>query len=302
MVNLSTQVVLFVNGKVPQVLNRDYISIELTDEVGLMADTLSIRLSSGHTRPKGNDEITLFINGIDYGKFAVQETQKSDKELIIKARSANFATSLKERKNRAWENLKLCELVAKIAKEHNLKSKCKTTLFIDHLSQNHESDLNLLMRISKKYNLHFNIKNGTILLLSRKEYENLPLFVITNKEHIRYSITYSTKPLYASCKALWHDTKWGRIKELLVGKGKPQLLLQRSFKNEADARESATAALENMTQGTISGRIEIPGKEIRAGGKLNLIGFNEDDGIYTIKKTHHRIGSNGYTIEVEFTK
>ncbi len=291
-----------VNGK-PTRLAKEFTSLELTDEVGLMADTLTIKVPPTYARPKGNDEIAVAIDGMDYGKFTVQETTKSDRALTIKARSANFASSLKEKKNRSWEKLKLCELVAKIAKEHKLKSKCNATLFVEHLAQHYESDIALLMRVAKKHHLHLAIKNNTILLLKQElEGGNLPLFVVEAKACISWKIKHSTRPVYGSCVAKWHDTKANQAKEVKVGKGAPVLHLEGRYKNEAEAREAAKAALANITQGSVDGSIELAGCEIRAGGKLQLVGFGEDDGIYTVKKVTHRIDRQGYRVGVEFEK
>lgn len=291
-----------VNGK-PSRLEREFTSLELTDEVGLTADTLTVRVSPEFARPKGDDEIDVAIKGIDYGKFRVQESEKSDRALTIKARSANFASTLKEKRNRAWEKIGLCELVAKIAKEHGLKHTCDATLFVEHLAQHYESDINLLMRIAKKYHLHLAVKNNTILLLKQgEEGESLPLFVVEAKECVSWKIKHSTRPVYGSCVAKWHDTKANQAKEVKVGKDAPVLHLEGRYKNEAEAREAAKAALAHITQGSIGGSVELAGKEVRAGGKLRLVGFDEDNGIYTVKKVTHRIDRQGYRVSVEFEK
>jgi len=284
-------------------LKREYLSIELSDDMGVEADELTIHLPNQYSRPNGEDELQLFINGIAYGKFRVQETTKTQREMMIKAHSINFSGPLKERKNRSWERMKLSEIVAKIAKEHTLESRCDATLFIKHLSQSYESDLNLLMRLSQRYHLNFNIKNGKILMLQGKETNNtLPLFVIQRDEVIDYTIKESIKPLYQSCKAQWHDTKENKTKSIIAGQGTPQLLLQKSFGSEAEALQEATAALKSMTQGSIRGSVVIAGKEVRAGGVLQLVGFSEDDGVYHIKKVSHRLNPSGYRVTIEFQK
>ena len=297
-----TKVDIFVKGELNENLSSQYESIELVDQVGLQADELNISIVGQYVRPKGNDELLISINGISYGKFSVQETTVTPHKLNIKAHSANFASSLKERKSRAFDKIKFCKMVEKIAKEHKLKLKCDVDLYIDHLAQQHESDLNLLGRMAKKYNLPFNIKNDTILMLQKAESGALPLFVVQSSEYSNYSIKHSTKPLYSSCVATWHDTKQNKTKKVRIGKGEPVLVLQEHYSSAGAAHTAAEAALNNITQGSISGTISLKGKEIRAGGELQLIGFGEDDGVYSIKKVTHRIDANGYTVSVEFQK
>ncbi len=297
-----TKVEIYVKGKLNESLSSLYESIELVDQVGLQADELNISISGQHARPKGNDELLIAVNGVSYGKFSVQETTVTPRKLNIKAHSANFSSSLKVRKSRAFDKIKFCKMVEKIAKEHRLKYKCDIDLFIDHLAQQHESDLNLLARMAKKYNLHFNIKNDTILMLKKEESESLPLFIVQSSECATYSIKHSTKPLYSSCVAAWHDTKKNKPKKVRIGKGEPVLVLHEHYSSEGAAHTAAEAALNNITRGIISGTISLNGREIRAGGELRLIGFGEDDGVYSIKKVTHRIDGGGYTVSVEFQK
>jgi len=292
------------NGSVPQTLGKDLVSMKLIDEIGLKSDELTLTVVPGYIRPKGGDKLTINIDMHDYGTFTVVETTRTKTALTIKATAANFNEDLKERKNRSWENIKLCELVAKIAKEHELKSKCNVKVMIDHAAQHYESDLNFLTRLAKKYNIRFNIKNDTILFLTyeEKESEDMPMFYVDLNECSTWSIKNSTKPAYLSCKAQYHDTKENKVKSVIVGKGKPQLLLHGGFNSEREAYDRANAALNNITAGTVSGNFTIYGQEIRAGGLLSITAADEDTGIYTIKKVTHTISSSGYVVVVEFER
>jgi len=288
-------------------LNEDakkaLISLELVDEIGIYSDELTLTFPNSFKRPEYKKELTVFIDGHYYGVFVVQTTNKTDKNLIVKATATNFTKELKEKKNRSFENIKLCAIVSKIANEHGLESKCDFDILLKYESQTNESDLNFLHRLADKFNAQFNIKDNKIIFLKHKEEnKNLPKFFIKKNEVISYSIKHKAKTIYKSVIAKWQDTKENKIKTIIVGAGKPQYELQDSFKNEAEANSRAKALLEILNKGSIEGNISLPGKEIRAGGILVLEGFDEDDGEYSINKVTHTINQSGYIVKVSFRK
>ncbi len=279
---------------------KDLISLNFVDNIGAYADELTFKVTNSYFRPKIGEKLELYIGFSYYGTFIVKESTKTKNDLTIKATSSNFTDKLKEKKSRAWEKIKLCDLIAKIAKEHGLKHKCDIKGYIVHLAQESESDINLLIKLSRDYHARFNIKNDTLIFI-KYGIDKVPSFFALESECESYSITHTTKPAYKSAKAIWHDTKENKTKEVVVGKGEPQLKIKDTFKNTADAKTKAKAALKNITQGTVKGRLKIYGQEFRAGATLKLTGFLEEDGLYNIDKVTHNISSS-YTVDVEFSK
>jgi len=291
------------NKDVTETISKNLISLSLIDEIGISADEVTIKVKNDFKRPKYGDELKIFIQGKYYGIYIVQTTTKTQSDLTIKATATNFTNSLKKKHNRSFENIKVCELISKFASENNLEYKCDIDFTFRHLAQTDESDLNLLVRLSKQLNAQFNIKNNKIIFIKTKqENENLPKFNIDIKEAINYSIKYNAKIIYNSVRAIYHNTKENKQKEIIYGSGEPQFVIQDSFKNEAEAYKRAKSYYEILNKGSVTGNITIPGKEVRAGGILVLSGFNEDDGEYSIKRVTHNLSASGYVVRVEFEK
>ena len=300
---------IIVNNKdVTENIKKHLVSLEFKDEANTQADEITLNFDNLFKRPAYQDEIELFIGyketGLYYvGKFLVQTTTKTQNSLTVKATSTNFTSSIKEKKTTSYENITLCDLVSKIAKKYNLKSKCDfNNVFLKHLSQANESDLNLLDRLSKMYNATFNIKNNTLIFIKKQKNKNLPVFEIDRKNVNSYSIKYANKTLYKSVKAIYHDTKENKQKEVIFGDGEPQYILQDSFKSEDEALKRAEGVLNLLNAGIVSGNLVIDGMNIIAGAKLKLTGFGEDDGEYSIKRVTHNLSGSGYTVRVEFEK
>ncbi len=296
-----------INGEhITEKIKKHLFSLHLKDEASDATDELTLHFDNLYKRPKYEDKIKIWLgykeSGLYYsGSFLVQTTEKNQNSLIVKATSANFTTEIKKKKNISYENITLCDLVKKIASRNSLKQKCDfSDIFFKHLSQTDESDLHLLNRIAKMYNATFNIKNETIIFI--KKQNSLPVFTIERNNTSSYSIKYANKTLYKSAKAVYHDTKENKKKEVVYGNGKPQYLLQDTFKNESEALKRAEGILKFLNAGIVSGSITVSGMNIIAGAKLKLKGFGEDDGEYLIKRVIHAINNSGYTTKVEFEK
>ena len=296
-----------VNGSdVTDVLKKHQAAITLKDESGDAADELSLEFNALFMRPAYQDEIKLWLgykeSGLYFcGLFRVQTTQKTQNALSVRATSSDFSTTLKKKHTRSFENITLCDLLKKIATQNNLKSKCDIDgVFFKHLAQTNESDLNLLQRLSKIYNATFNIKNNTLLFVKKQKEDEEITFTIPSDDAKSYSIKHANKTLYKSVKAMWHDTKENKHKELTYKNGEPQYILQANFKDEAEALKRAEATLQLLNAATISGSLTITGRNIVAGGVLKLVGFGEDDGKYTIKRVSHTLSSSGYVCRIDF--
>ena len=296
-----------VNGKdVTDNVKKHLANLNLKDEAGDTTDELTLNFDNLFKRPKYEDKIKIWLgykeSGLYYcGAFLVQTTEKNQNSLRVRATSTNFTTEIKKKRNRSYENISLCDLVKKVADRNSLKYKCDfNDVFFKHLSQTDESDLNLLNRIAKMYNATFNIKNDTLIFIKKRGDNNLPIFEVDRKNVSSYTIKYANKTLYKSVKAVYHDTKENKTKEVVFGNGEPQYVLQNNFKSENEALKRAEGILNLLNSGIVSGNLVIDGMNIIAGAKLKLTGFGEDDGEYSIKRVTHNLSGSGYTVRVEF--
>jgi len=299
------------NGKdITEVLLKNSAKITFKDEDGVVADELSIEALGDFKRPKYEDELKLWLgykeSGLYYcGLFIVQTSTKNRHSINITATGANFTSELKKKRNKSYEKMSLADIAREIAKRYSLNTKSDfSDAYVQHLSQSNESDLHLLNRLANEYNAIFSIKNNTLIFKKRikedKKAEDLPVFEVKESECESWEIKHSNRTLYKSCKAIWHDTKENKTKEIIVGSGEPELILKGSFKNEAEAKTKAEARLQTANRGIVSGNLTIYGQNIRAGGILKLIGFGSDNGDYTIKSVEHTLDESGYSVYVEF--
>jgi len=291
-------------------LKKENHTITFKDEANEKADELSIEVGGEFARPKYKDELKLYLG---YGEaltfcglFTVQTTERTDNNVLsISATGVNFGSELKEKRDITYEKVSIKDICSQIANRGGLKLKSDfDDIYITSLAQSGESDLHFLNRLAKDYNSIFNIKNNTLIFTKKikddKKNDELPSYIISEKNTSTLSIKHSNKTLYKSCKSTYHDTKTNKAVEVIAGSGKPCLVNQGSFKNEAEAMTKAKAKLDKANQGLVSGSLTIEGEIIFAGGKLVLIDTLEDDGEYQIKSVSHTFDVNGWVTSLEF--
>lgn len=222
---------------ITQVVSSRLITLSLTDNRGLEADTLDLELSDHDGKlalPPRNAIISLALGWIgkpliDKGQYSVDEVQFSGgagsaDRLTIRARAADLKGSFSEQKERSFDKKTLGEIIDTIAKENQLKSQVEKELanrFIDHIDQTNESDINLLTRLAEEHGAMCTVKNGTLLFMPLGKGKtvtgkDIPLRKITRKNGDNYNFSIAESENYKAVRAYWHDPDSGKRGEITV--------------------------------------------------------------------------------------
>ena len=253
------------------------------------------------------------------GSFRIDEIEFSGPpdKIQIKAVSADLTGPLRDtRKTRAWENASLSTVAGQIAQENGL------TLFysgpehqFERHDQRNESDISFLNRLAGDCGCHCKVHNGKLALFDAENAEQAKASISIPKQGSMYSPTSysfrvsSSATAYSGAKAAYTDPKTGttHLAEVKSDKkqagSEKQLTLQSRVESASQAIALGRARLhqENQKEETVS--IEIMGcPKIAAGQTLELTGFGNFSGIYSIKTATHKVGgSGGYTTGLELT-
>lgn len=248
---------------ITQVVSSRLITLSLTDNRGLEADTLDLELSDHDGKlalPPRNAIISLALGWkgkplIDKGQYSVDEVQFSGgagsaDRLTIRARAADLKGSFSEQKERSFDKKTLGEIIDTIAKENQLKSQVEKELanrFIDHIDQTNESDINLLTRLAEEHGAMCTVKNGTLLFMPLGKGKtvtgkDIPLRKITRKNGDNYNFSIVESENYKAVRAYWHDTATGKRGEIIIDKNTKIVKKQRMTKGRT------------LKDGTVKGR------------------------------------------------
>lgn len=307
-----------------------FMSLSLTDAVGMESDTIEITMSDNDPMvpvaiPPTGAELQVFLgyDGITQpmGMFICDEVEVSGwpGEMVVRARAAVYDKSkggksdLQTQKTRSWpKDTKLGAMVTKIASEHNLKPAVAESLkdtALPHIDQADESDINLLVRIAKKYDAVVKPANGKLVLAKRGESksvggEDLAPVKLEPGDCSAFRLTLAKRETAGMVVAYVHAVKKGKRKEVKVGKGEPVRRLKQYYPTEEMALAAAKAELSRRERGEQTVSVTCTGSPlIVAEAPLTLQGFRPDvDGEWLISRVTHRLDSGGYVCDVEGEK
>lgn len=312
-------------------IRERFISLSLTDESGMDSDVLEIILSDNDPAnpirkpPKGAElRLSLGYDGklVDMGLFVADEFELSGwpGEMVIRARAAIYGTSktgkanLQTQKNRSWpKGTKLGDLVAKVAKDHGMESAVAASLkgvVLPHIDQADESDINLLIRLAKKYDAVVKPADGKIILAKRGDAKSvggkeLPTITLEPEDCGRWRMVESSRESAGMVVAYWHAVKDAKRNEVKVGEGEPVTRLKTYYPTQEIALAAARADLAKRSRGAVTFAVQTLGApEIAAECPMKLSEAWHPDvpRDWRIKRVVHALNVDGYSCQIEGEK
>lgn len=306
---------------ITETIRRNLIEIGFDDKESSKSDEISIRVNGIFAKPVFGDKLELYLGyGEDLylcGSFSVQTASRDYKANTteVRATAVNFASPVKEKKRRSWENTTVFAIARKIAEQNNLSS--KTTGDDQPIAsrlQDNVSDLEFLYGLCFETGYKALVKNNTIVITpmdakgdesqtsNTPRNENLPKFNLNLNELFSLEITEANRNSYTAVILEWQDVSEGKTKSIKVGAGEQIYKMQiPQPKTDSEAFKQGESKLNELQRGGINGRCSLPGANIVAGGKLKFKGIaGLESNEFTIKSVEHRLTSQDYTCEVEF--
>lgn len=244
------------------------MSIRLTDNRGLEADTLDIQLSDHDGLldiPPRKAQILLWLGwshtGLVFkGSYTVDETEHSGAPdtLNIRARSADLRESMKARREQSWEGVTLGGLLQSLAWRHQLESSIDADLAtkeIRHLDQANESDANLLSRLAEQFDAVIGVKAGH-LVCSRTGGGasagglSLPHVTLTRQDGDSHRYLQADRNSYSGVKAYYFEENSAARKEAVAGVGDNLKELRHVYSDRESAVAAARSELSRILRGT----------------------------------------------------
>ncbi len=256
---------VIVNGKeISTLVNKKLIGLTITDANGLEADMLDLSLddSQGDIDIPPRGAIIQVLLGwpdtgvVDKGSFTVDEIEHSGTPdtLTIRARSADLREGLTQKKERSWTNVKLGDIVRKIADENSYEpviSKELDEIERAHLDQQYQSDADLLTRLADQYDAICTVKSGKLLFIkagtgTSASGIDLPVYSVTRKSGDRHRFTIRDRDNYVAVMASYYDTNAGKKGDVTYD-GKSA---QQAAQAEADGIRTLTSTYKSKKTAT----------------------------------------------------
>ncbi|HBT13612.1 MAG TPA: hypothetical protein DEA88_10525 [Erwinia persicina] len=197
------------------------LSLQVTDKRGMEADTLTIELDDSDGKiiiPQRGELLSVYIGWqgaalFKKGSFSIAEiTHKgAADQLMLTGFSADIGSVLKEKRSESYDRLTLGELVQRIAQRNKLEASLLDTLaaiYIEHVDQTDESDMQFISRQAKRYGTIPAIKFGKLMLIkpgngTTASGEPLPDLNIRRQEGDSHQLVIQKDALYTGASARW---------------------------------------------------------------------------------------------------
>lgn len=314
-------------------VEKRLISLSMTDKRGTEADELSLTLSDHDAAlplPTNGNKIRLWLampdtgDMIDKGTFTIDQAEHSGTpdQLQIRAKSADFKSSLKVKRSNSYHQHKLGEIAQTVARRHDLVLAIDATvaaMMIDHIDQHRESDINLLTRLCEHHELMCTIKAGRLIIkpignARSPSGATLDTVTITRQsgDSHRYSRTDRTSD-YDETTASYHDDKSGKTKHISIkdGKSKPLdtlpsakahvLTKPAKSKNEAVSKAKASANKKARQMASFDLTLAVARPDIIADSPATVRGFRPyiDQHQWMVVEVSHDLSGIGYSTGIK---
>lgn len=324
--------VLYNNKNITSDISKYLIAITYNDKTEGESDDMEIELEDvdalwqNSWYPEKGASISLTIGRLKCGVFEIDEIEVKGppSTVTIKGAAVGIKSSLRTKKSDAHENKTLKQIAEKVAQKNGLTiSGTVPDITIGRITQNKETDLGFLKRISKDYGIVFSVRGQNMTFLSVYDLESRKVsFVVDVTDLTGYSLKDKTdapktsKAIHASAKGN------GKIESNLefeaykkeqgysapATKSGNDSVTYSKAENKKQAEAKAKAVMHTSSMNQFSGRVEIGGDNANvdlavAGNNFQLNGVGILSGKYHIIASSHKLDKSGArTMEAEIKR
>lgn len=311
------------NQPLDALINSRILDLSVTDNRSGEADELSLSLSDHDgllELPRRGVLLTCKLGFtdtglVDMGRFVVDETEFAGAPdiITIKARSADFRSSIKSGQRQSYHRQTLGQIATSIAQRNQLKLVMTgdlSSLPLEHVDQTDESDLNLLTRLARANGAELAIKQGSLLIFKAGQARTAsgqPLSTVTltrqDGDQFRYSEA-DRESEQSGVVAKWQDTSQAKQQKAVAGSDENAKVLKATYPDQASAERAAAAELERIKRAKANFSINTGyGRpDISTESPVRLQGFKPQiDRLKWIvaKAVHNYSRSNGLTSAID---
>lgn len=305
---------------ITNLLNGRLLSLSISDEIGLVSDTLTMELDDRDADldiPDCGVELEVCL-GYDelysMGKFIVDEIELKNppQTMTITGRASNSTFhdmgAFKSPRSYSWQNYTLLGIVQTIANRYGLKECVAsdfTQILVSHIDQTDESDCAFIQRLASEYNASVKIAGGKLLFIapfSAKFPDGTDMPVINiQTDIISYQIRIAERSKYGQVIAKYYDFNTAEEKEIKAGDNTPAFTLRDTYTNATRALYKANQKLTEFTAGTKTLSLELIGNPlVSAESVIKILGVRTGvAGTWIVKSAKHSLGSSGYKTSIE---
>ncbi|HHW4679773.1 MAG TPA: phage late control D family protein [Xylella sp.] len=302
-------------------------SVRLSDESGDHADTLEIVLADHLPNaplmwPSMGAELQLSL-GYDaqlrpMGVFVCSEIELSGwpGTMTLRAHAAPWEgtpqgkSDLQTQKTRSWPaGTTLGTMLSMMAAEHGMEAAISHSLSgvaLPHTDQTEESDINVLLRLARRYDAIAKPAGGRLIFAKRGESKSvtgmdMPRITLTPDDITSWRMSLATRESPGTVIAFYRLTRRAELHQVSIGEGDPVYRIKQYLPDADAAIAAVRGELSRRARAETRLNLEMAGRpELSAEAVLTLNGWREGvDGDWLVTRVEHCLDKNGYRCSVE---
>ena len=308
-------------GDLTETIKDKFISLTITDKIGLSADTLDLTLGFDGTYaiPRAGVVLEAKIGyaeeGLwDAGRFVVEETHltggaNAANELNIRGTSVPESPqaavkSLAGYTERVWQSFAeagttLGTIINEVCSDAGLTAKIDPSLASIEMPftlQKGESDMAFLHSLTAFYDGIIKY-HDTQVIIEKKDSGNIGSLNIANNETItNFDFTESERDKVSSVVSKYQDKDAGQVIKYTAGSGDPVRIIDKDFPDRTTAVHAAETLLKHLTRLTVYAQITMPTVAgLFAEKVINLSDFPDAslNTEYIVEQVTHKLTATG---------
>lgn len=299
------------------------VSINVTDETGLVSDTCEILLDNRDEKleiPARGAVLEVSLGYDDkpltkMGSYIVDDVEvyssPSQMRVVGKASNTldkNLSKKIKAPKSKSWHGYSLVGIITAIANNNGFKAAIDeyfTQIYISHLDQTDESDISFLSSLAQSYGAFVKLSLGKLLFFRKgtsisSSGKELPTIKLTAKEISDWKLRVSDMQKFGKVIAKWHNFATGKEEDVFAGTDDPAYTMRYKFVSSSRALEAAKAKLDEFKRGAENLSFSISGNpHLNAENKITFTDIKYLKGKnWIISSVTHSLTDQGFTTNV----
>jgi Bacteriophage probable baseplate hub protein len=296
------------------------ISCEVTDKEGSVSDSARVLLNNAPAAkiPQTGDEMQIWLGyggqGMTFmGTFIIDEVELAlfPHTMSITAKSADWGETVKENKERHWDETSVAGIVGDIAADHGLTARVdsETGAYVySWFGQQDESDIHVLRRLERRHGALMSVKDNQLLFVKRGAGQTaggvaLSGFVVTPDNIVEGSgkLRFSERAAYKKVVGYHQDrdqVERVEIEAASDNEAEATYRIGEPFADPEEAQQAVTSKADELKRQAISFSCSVVGDPAaRAGAPLIFSGMKVGvDGVeFIIDTARHSWSKSGYT-------
>lgn len=297
------------------------MSLTITRERGQDADQLDLTVSDHDGKlqlPKHGVTIDVSLGWdttglVSMGTFTVDEVEHSGSpdKVVVRARSAKLAKSIRQKRTQSWNNTTMGAVVNELAGRNGYAPALAPELAgvpIPHLDQTNENDANLLTRLGQHYDTTATVVGGKMVVApvgKGRTATGKPIgsISITRRDGDQHRYHKADRDAYPGVSAQWHDIDGAKLKTVVAGDKDGAKNLRTVYASEGDAAQAVRAEKHRIDRGEETFELQLArGRaDVYPEMRVHVSGFKPqiDATAWLVKRVEQNLGDNGFTTRIE---